>query len=148
MHRGDISQRIYVDSNVFLNFLYGIPDRPDLVDSSMKTLENVIECKYYLVASDGLVREMQNVTKLGYERILNGIFRPYEIINKIEWVRLTRKVADEAIYLASNYGIHKADAIHAAMASVYDCWLVTFDYELKTAAKKAGIDVFDPRDLV
>ena len=147
MYRGDKSQRIYVDSNVFLNFLYGEPDRPDLVDSSIETLENVIACKYVLVASDGLVRELQKVTKLGYERVIKHIFHPYELVNKLEWVKLTRKVADEAVYLAGNYGIHRADAIHAAMASVYDCWLVTFDNELKTAASKAGIEVHDPRDL-
>ena len=84
-------------------------------------MENVIACKYYLVASDGLVRELQKVTKLGYERVINDVFRPYEIVNKIEWAKLTRTVADEAVYLAGTYGIHRADAIHAAMASMNDC---------------------------
>jgi len=31
---------------------------------------------------------------------------------------------------------------------MYDCWLITFDYDLKEASGKAGIDVYDPRDLL
>jgi predicted nucleic acid-binding protein len=148
MDYGEISQRIYVDSNVFLNFLFEVHERPDLVDSSIETLENIGKCKYFLIVSDSLVREIKKVTKLSYERITMEIFRPYDIIKKIEWVKLTRKVADEAVYLSSIHGIHRTDAIHAAMASMYDCWLVTFDNDLKTAAKNAGIEVYDPRDLV
>lgn len=140
-------QRIYIDSNVLLNFIYEIPDRPDLVDSSIRLLENITECKYYLVASDALVREIKKVTKWSEEKIRENIFRPYEIIDKIEWVKLTRKIAEEAIYLSSIYGIHTKDAIHAAMASMYDCWLITFDYDLKRASKKAGIPVYDPRNM-
>jgi len=36
-------QRIYIDSNVFLNLIYEKPDRPDLVDSSIGLLENIIK---------------------------------------------------------------------------------------------------------
>ena len=144
----EASQRIYIDSNVILNFIYEIPDRPDLVDSSIRLLENITKCKYYLVASDGLLREIKKVTKLREEKIKEDIFRPYEIINKIEWVKLTKKIAEEAVYFSSIFGIHSKDAIHAAMASMYDCWLVTFDYDLKVASGKAGIDVYDPKDLL
>ncbi len=62
--------------------------------------------------------------------------------------KIDKESSDDATYLASIYGVHKTDSIHAAMASMHDCWVVTFDYELKTAASKAGIEVFDPRDLV
>jgi predicted nucleic acid-binding protein len=141
-------QRIYIDSNVFLNFIYEKPDRPDLVDSSIGLLENITKCKYYLVASDALIREIKKVTNWSEEKIRESIFRPYEIINKIEWVKLTKKIAEEAIYLSSIHGIHKTDAIHAAMASMYDCMLVTFDYDLKQASKKAGLDVNDPRNML
>ncbi len=140
-------QRIYIDSNVFLNFIYEIPERPDLVDSSIRLLENVTECKYFLVASDALIREIKKVTKWNTEQIRENVFRPYEIMNKIEWVRLTRKTAEEALYLSSIYGIHPKDAIHAAMALMFDCWLITFDHDLKRASKKADMPVHDPRDL-
>lgn len=141
-------QRIYMDSNIILNFIYEIPDRPDLVDSSIRLLENVTECKYYLVASDALIREIKKVTKWSEEKIRENIFRPYEIVNKIEWVKLTRIIAEEAVYLSSIYGIHSKDAIHAAMASKYGCRLITFDNDLKRASKKAGIDVHDPRNML
>jgi predicted nucleic acid-binding protein len=142
------SQRIYVDSNIFLNIWFEESEKPDLLSSSLSTLDDVYNCKYVLVVSKALVREISEVSGLSMERTELVMLRPYMLLGKVEWVKFTSKIADEAIYLESIYGIHRLDALHAAMASMYDCWLVTFDHDLKKAAKKAGIQVRDPRELV
>jgi len=142
------STRIYVDTNVILNFIFSEHEKPELVKPSILMLEKVIECKYHLVTSDGVLRELRKITGWNEDKIKEIIYRPYELLDKLEWVKVTRKIAKEATDLNSLYGIHRADAIHAATASMYDCWLVTFDHELKKAAKKAGIEVYDPRDLI
>jgi len=144
---GSSNQRIYIDTNVFLNYIYEEPEKPEIVEPSILLLEDTKDCKYFLVASDGMVREIQKITQWEEDKILEKIFRPFELLEKIEWVKTTKQVAEEATYLYSLYGIHRADAIHAAMASMYDCWLITYDRELKKAAKTAGLIVYDPREL-
>ena len=62
-------------------------------------------------------------------------------------MRLSGEVAEEAMFYSSMFGVHMLDAFHMALASLHGCWLVTFDRDLKCVASRAGVKVFDPRDL-
>ncbi|MBN2335815.1 PIN domain-containing protein [Candidatus Bathyarchaeota archaeon] len=72
----------------------------------------------------------------------------YREAGKLEKIIVDRNAADEAVHLSSVYGVHRLDALHAALARMNHCLLVTFDRDLRHAARMAGVDVTDPRSLV
>lgn len=76
------------------------------------------------------------------------LLRGFKDAGKLEKVSLDMDVENEAIHLASLFGVHKLDSLHAALSLRNDCILVTFDQDLKQAAKHAGCPVSDPRELV
>ena len=76
------------------------------------------------------------------------LFNGFRAAEKLEKIKIDRETADEAVHLSSIHGIHKLDALHAALANENECILVTFDRDLKRASSLAGIKVRDPRDLV
>ena len=142
----NISQRVYVDSNVFLSLIFE-ESRVDLVEASWSMFNDVISCRFFLVVSAVTVREIVKVTGLSRSDVFEQVFRPYLVLDKFELVKLSMGVAEEATAFSGMFGIHMLDAMHAAFASLNGCWLVTFDRELKDAAGRAGVKVFDPRDL-
>ena len=74
--------------------------------------------------------------------------RIYKIIDKLTIVKVTEKIAEDAVHLSSSYGIHKVDALHAIMAKSNDCLLITRDVELRYAASKYGIPTFRPEEIL
>ena len=143
-----MSQRIYVDANVFINFLYEESTRPDLVEASVSVLDDVIGCRFFLVVSDFLIREISKVTGLSYDVVESRLFEPYRMVEKLEFVKLSQDNGLDVTAFSSGYGVHPVDAVHAVLAENNGCWLVTFDGDLKVAAGRAGFMVFDPRDLL
>ncbi|MCW4051074.1 MAG: PIN domain-containing protein [Candidatus Bathyarchaeota archaeon] len=145
---GKTIQPVYVDTNVFVNALFDDIDRKDLVESSRAFLEHIIKCKYYLYISELTIIELKKVTEFNREMILNEILRPYSVLNKITILKKNIKIAEEANYFSSTYGVHPADALHAMSAKMNKCWLITFDRELKRSSTQFGVETFDPRDLI
>ena len=142
----DGSQRVYLDTNVFINYLYD-EARVDLVEASEDVFDAVVACRFFLVVSDVTVREIVKVTGFSRDEVFQQVFRPYLALSKMELVQLNGEAAEEATYYSSIFGVHMLDAFHMALASLHRCWLVTFDGDLKDAASRAGLRVFDPRDL-
>lgn len=140
------AQRVYLDTNVFINYLYD-GTRIDLVKASEDVFDAVVACRFFLVVSDVTVREIVKVTRFSKNEVYGRVFRPYMVLDKLELVQLSREAAEEATFYSSTFGIHMLDAFHMALASLHGCWLVTFDIDLKDAASRAGVKVFDPRDL-
>ena len=140
------SQRVYLDTNVFINYLYD-GARVDLVEASEAVFDAVVACRYFLVVSDVTVREMVKVTGFSWDEVFERVFKPYVALGKLEFVRLSGEAAEEATFYSSTFGVHMLDAFHMALASLHRCLLVTFDRDLKEAAIRSGVKVFDPRDL-
>jgi len=141
------SQKVYVDTNIFCNVFFSDTKRKDLVEASRKFLEEIIKCKYYLVISELTIFELVKVTGLNREVIIKEFFKSFSAVNKLKIVKKNRKIAEDAVYFSSSFGIHIVDAFHAIIAKMNDCWLVIFDRMLKDGAKKYKIKTFDPRDL-
>ncbi len=70
------------------------------------------------------------------------------MVDKLDYVRMSEGDALDVTGFSSGYGVHPVDAVHAVLAANNDCWLVSFDRELKEAVGRAGFIVFDPRDLL
>ena len=145
---GPVSVRIYVDSNVFLTVWYDKRRDSEQFESSINLFEGVYECRFTLVVSNVLIREIGKVATIGMKNVEECLLKGFRTAGKLEKVKVTLESADEAVHLSSIHGIHKLDALHAALARVNKCTLVTFDNDLKRAASHAGIEVRDPRDLL
>ena len=144
----EVSIRIYVDSNVFLTVWYDKQRDTEHLESSINLFEGVYECRYTLVVSNVLIREIGKVATMDMNDVEDVLLKGFRAAGKLEKVKITLESADEAVHLSSIHGIHKLDALHAALARVHDCTLITFDNDLKRAASHAGIKVRDPRDLL
>lgn len=145
----DLIQKLYLDSNIFLNVWFDeLIKFGEKFYSSKKLLDKIIECIFSLVISDLTIRELCKKTELPSEIICEEYLKPFKIIDKLKIIKTTRKVAEDAVYLSGYYGIHKTDALHAIMVKSNDCILVTRDNELIFAAKKYGIKTVKPQDII
>jgi len=141
--------KLYLDSNIFLNVWFEeMVKFGEIFYSSKKLLDEIINCKYLLVISELTIRELSKKTDLPIDIICDEYLRIYEMISKLTIVKVTKKIAEDAVYLSSSYGIHKVDALHAIMAKSNDCLLITRDVELRYAALKYGIATFRPEEII
>lgn len=141
--------KVYLDANIFLNVWFEemIKDGEPFY-ASLKLLDAILECKFQLILSDLVIRELAKKTGLTYELVIQNYLKPYEILRKLTIRKTTMPIADEAVYLSSAYGIHKIDALHAIHAKSESCILVTRDNELLKTAIKFGIESKRPEDLI
>ncbi len=133
---------------MFLTVWYDKQRDTEHLESSINLFEGVYECRFTLVVSNVLIREIGKVATTDMNNVEDVLMKEFRAAGKLEMVKITLESADEAVHLSSIHGIHKLDALHAALARVNDCTLVTFDNDLKRAASHAGIKVRDPRDLL
>ncbi|MCW4051077.1 MAG: hypothetical protein NWE89_15240 [Candidatus Bathyarchaeota archaeon] len=120
--------KLYVDSNVLLTVWFEKRDRIDFFEASVDLLEGFYICRFLLVFSDVITREISKITGLDMQTVENVLLRRFREAGKLEKVTVTHVAANEATHLASIHGIHRIDALHAA--------------------RGAGIKVKDPRNLV
>ena len=141
--------KIYLDSNIFLNVWFEeMVKFGEIFYSSKKLFDEIIDCKFNLVVSELTIQELSSRTELPKDLIFEEFLKIYQLLKKLEIVKITKKVADDAIYFGSSYGVHSADALHAMMAKSNDCILITRDRELRYAALKYGIDVKRPEEII
>jgi rRNA-processing protein FCF1 len=142
-------QNLYLDSNIYLNIWFeernGINN---YCDSSLKLMEEIIHCKYKLITSNLIIKELAKKTDQSEETIILNFMKPFISLSKYEMEKITQKIADDAAYFCGMYGIHKVDAIHAMIAQLNDCYLVTRDRDLIFAAKEYGVKTYRPEDLI
>lgn len=142
-------RNVYVDSNVFLNVWFEeMAKFGQIFYSSKRLLEQVIECRFVLVISELTVRELAKRTGLPRETLMGEYLKPFEMVDKLRVVKVTRRVAEDAVQLSGAYGIHKTDALHAIMAMSADCVLVTRDDELIQAANRYGVRALRPEEII
>jgi len=147
--RDEVESKVYLDANIFLNVWFDeMIKTGEPFYASFKLLDAVLECKYDLILSDLLIRELAKKTSLTYNQVLDNYLKPFEILGKLSIRKTTMSIADEAVYLSSTYGIHKVDALHAIHAKSEGCILVTRDIALLRTARKYGIMSKKPEDLI
>lgn len=104
--------------------------------------------QFVLVISELTIRELAKRTGLPHETLLGEYLKPFEMVNKLRVVKVTRRFAEDAVHLSGAYGIHKTDALHAIMARPSDCVLVTRNDELIHAANRYGVRVVRPEEVI
>ena len=141
--------KLYLDSNIFLNVWFEEMVRlGEVFYTSKKLLDEIINCKYLLVISELTIKELSKKTDLPIDIVYDEYLKIYKMVDKLTIVKVTKKIAEDAVYLSSSYGIHKTDALHAMMAKSNDCILITRDVELRCAASKYGIATFRPEEIL
>jgi len=144
-----VKTKLYLDSNIFLNVWFvEMVKFGEVFYSSIKLLDEIINCRYHLVVSELTIKELSKKTELPADIIYDEFLKVYEIIDKLTIVKVTKKIAEDAVYFSSSHGIHKPDALHAMMAKSNDCLLITRDIELRYAASKYGIPTFRPEEII
>ena len=135
--------RLYVDSNIYLNIWY----REENVQPSYNLLNEIINCRYTLTSSTLVIKELSKKTGITQADIMNDYMKPYQMLNKLNMAKITQRVADDAVYLSSQHGIHATDALHIIMAKTNNCTLITRDREMTRAATQYGVKVSTPESL-
>jgi len=141
-------QKLYLDSNIFLNVWFHETSRyGEPYTTSKKLLHAIIDCHYYLVISNLVITELAKKTEMSEEIIIDEYLKEFRITNKMTIVKISKKNVQAATYLYSTHGIHMTDAIHAIAALSNQCILVTRDKELTIAAKNTELYCCKPEAL-
>lgn len=141
--------KLYLDSCVFLNVWFDeMVSEGSSFAASKKILEEIINCTYNLVISKLTLIELAKRLDTTEEVILDYFLKPFKIIDKLEIIKVTQRIAEEAIHFGSSYGVHKSDALHGMLSKLNECILVTQDKNLYDAAKKFSVEVKKPEELI
>lgn len=103
-----MSKRVYVDTNIFIDFLC------NRYEKSCIFIEQTIACKFHIVISDLVVKELNKQVQTDFLLWLKAC-------NKISILKTNQKEKN----LADTYQTHYADALHAAHAAFENIPLVT-----------------------
>jgi predicted nucleic acid-binding protein len=142
-------KKLYVDSCIFLNVWFEENiGMGEAFYKSKKILEEVIECNFQLYISKLTLSELSKKLDTTQDILLRDLLLPFQILGKLKLVKVNRKVAEDAAYFSGMYGIHKADALHAMLASTNNCILVTRDRELYHAANIYGTKCKFPEEII
>ena len=139
--------RLYLDSCVFLNVWFDeLVNEGRSFTASKRLLEEIINCTYNLTISKLTIMEITKKMNTTEETIMNYL-KQFQIVGKLEIITITEKIAEEAVYFGGSHGVHKADALHAILAKMNGCVLVTWDNELLEAAKRFSVPTKRPDEL-
>jgi predicted nucleic acid-binding protein len=141
--------KLYLDSCVFLNVWFDeLVNEGRSFAASKRLLEEIINCTYHLTISKLTIIEITKKMNTTEDTIMNYFLKQFQIIGKLKIIKLTEKIAEEAVHFGSSYGVHKADALHAMLAKMNGCVLVTLDNELLEAAKRFSVPAKKPDELI
>jgi len=130
-----MSKRIYLDTNVIMDFLLGRDS------SAFDLLNKALECKYFIIISDLVLKELkyQNLENesANFIKLLSGV-------NKIKIFRVSKEDKINAKLLLKQ--THYADAVHKILAKRLEVdYLVTKN--IKDFVHFKDIDVKKPDEL-
>jgi len=141
--------KVYVDSNIFLNVWFEEMLRfSPAFYYSRKLLDAILECRLWLIISDLTVKELSRKTNLSKETIVEEYLKPYEMVGKLTIVETTKENIREAGEISRRHRLHASDALHALVAKNEGCILITRDEELRKTAKRIGLRVALPEELI
>ena len=117
-----MSTRIYVDANIYLDYLEERTDRiRPLDESAFKIFRRALECEFEIVISDAILREPR--IKKEFEMKSKLLFS--DLTNKNKLIQITAEEKDEQE--AKSYKNWK-DALHCILAKKTNCaFIVTRD---------------------
>lgn len=119
-----MSQRIYLDSNVYLDYFGDRKDnmRP-LGEFAFKVFQRTLECEFIVVLSDWVLEELENksYSKIQLETLLSELKKAGKLIST--------KRTEEDIRKAKRF-TNQEDALHSIIAARNNCiYLVTRNLE-------------------
>ncbi len=132
--------RVYVDTNIFLDYLF---DRMvGLIPAGYfaeRLFEAIVDCRYLLVMSDLTMKELEVHSKMAKASIEDLLDR-FKEVGKLDIVAIDTKVISEARKLK----MPMPDAIHTVIAGRQKAILVTRD---KHFAGVRSVKVAKPENL-
>ncbi|MCR4369272.1 MAG: PIN domain-containing protein [archaeon] len=110
-----MSKRIYLDTNIYVDYCEGRADsiRP-LQEFAFRLLQKTFECKYDIVVSDWLFRELEKSIK--HKEPMNLLLSELKAKNKMFYTKSTRSELASA-QSHENW----TDALHAIIAKRMGC---------------------------
>ena len=117
-----MSKMIYLDTNVWLDYVLGSTGVYPLDEFARRILERSIDCEFIICVSDLLEFELKKYSE-GYKEL----FLPLENCNKLRKVFVNSRDKKQA----KNIQVHFPDNIHVYLAKKYGCdYFVTNDKEI------------------
>lgn len=146
MRMGTGSVKIYIDSNVFLNYWFDEYSNKPCAHYAERLFTDAIKCKYDIIISTLVLEELETKSHLTEEEIVGEWFKEFRERQKIDILKIKGDVLQKAQWISEKYGIHRADAVHAAFSFYFCDYLVTNDKGFDKI--KDILNVVTPEDLL
>lgn len=118
--------RIYIDTNVFLDYFHGRSDniRP-LSYFAYNVFRRALDCEFYIVISDFSLKEFRNTGLKDTD--VDSLLEPFFSSGKMSVVGCTKEDKDIAYRISKERGLPLGDCLHSVIALRQKCLVVTRD---------------------
>lgn len=120
--------KVFVDTHIFVDYFLDRSDgiRP-LGEFTFQLVRRTISCEFYMLASDGVIKELKNVLNKKEDELIKIIFKELISAGKIQFIKATENQTSEARLLAEKRQIPRSDALFAILARDNAAILVSRD---------------------
>lgn len=119
---------IFVDTHIFVDYFL---DRSDnikpLGEFIFQLVRRTISCEFYMLVSDGVIKELKNILNKKEDELTELIFKELISAGKIQFIKASENQTKEAELLAERRKIPKSDALFAILARDNAAILVSRD---------------------
>jgi len=141
------NRNLYLDSCIYM-YAWDTEDPSDQVCFASKQIMTFIRNQIFtLYVSEMVVREISKITQLSYYGTLAKISDELSLGSEFKVIKANYRMMSEAIRIKDEYYLHYPDYIHAGIAKVLNCILVTKDRFLLNVSKRDGIDSIIPEEF-
>jgi predicted nucleic acid-binding protein len=135
---------LYLDANIYIDYWEDRKDnlRP-LGEFAHIILRRAISCEFVICYSDLVLSEVCKGCNMSKDEVFEHIFSPLEKAGKLR--HITYNYEPEATNISKENNIHKADAVHIALAEKCNAILVSRDNEVLALRKR--LNVAKPEEL-
>jgi len=141
------TRNLYLDTCIYL-YAWDTEVPSNRVCFASKQIMSFIRNEIFtLYVSEMVVREISENTPLSYNGAIAKISDELSLGSKLKVIKANYRMLSEAIRIWNEYFLHYPDYIHAGIAKVLDCVLVTQDGFLLRVSKRDGIDSRKPEEF-
>jgi len=142
-----MSQKIYLDTNVYLDYYLDRKDcmRP-LGEFAWLLYNEAVSCKFVVLISPDVIRELRNVLSINEQDIWSKILKGLKNANKIIEIHSDNELDSKAKNLSRKQNIPIIDSLHLILAAENQAILVTRDSHFENLKELFAIK--KPEELI
>jgi len=120
--------KLFVDTHIFVDYFLDRSDniRP-LGEFAFQLVRRTISCEFYMLVSDGAIKELKNVLNKKEDELIEIVFKELISAGKVQFIEASEHQISEARLLAEKRQIPRTDALFAILARDNAAILVSRD---------------------